>query len=62
MSSVTLSRASGPALLLGAVLVIIGLPLSYVFPPDRPMALAMVRVWTGGSESGTKRCKEVYHG
>lgn len=48
MSSVTLYRASGLALLLGAVLVIIGLPLSFVFPPDSPLALAMIGVWTGG--------------
>jgi hypothetical protein len=48
MSSVTLYRASGLALLLGAVLVIVGLPLSFVFTPDSPMALAMIGVWTGG--------------
>ena len=48
MSSVTLYRASGLALLLGTTLVIIGLPLSFVFPPDSPMALAMVGVWTSG--------------
>ncbi len=49
MSSVTLYRASGLALLLGAVLVIIGLPLSFVFPPDTPIALAMIGVWTSGA-------------
>lgn len=48
MSSTTLYRASGLALLLGAVLVIVGLPLSFVFPPDSPLALAMIGVWTGG--------------
>ena len=48
MSSGTLYRASGLALLLGAVLVIIGLPSSFVFAPDSPMALTMVGVWTGG--------------
>ncbi len=49
MFSVTLYRASGLALLLGAVLVIIGLPLSFVFPPDTPIALAMIGVWTSGA-------------
>src|SRR5690348_5318417 len=49
MSSTTLYRTSGLALLLGAVLVIVGLPMSFfVFPPDSPMALAMVGVWTSG--------------
>ena len=48
MSSTTLYRASGLALLLGALLVIVGLPLSFVFPPDSPLALAMIGVWTGG--------------
>jgi len=43
-----LYRASGLALLLGALLVIVGLPLSFVFPPDSPLALAMIGVWTGG--------------
>ena len=52
MSSATLYRASGLALLVGALLVIIGLPLSIVFPPDNPMALAMVGVWTGGAVLG----------
>ena len=53
MSSVTLYRASGLALLLGALLVIIGLPLSIVlsivFSPDSPMALSMVGLWTSGA-------------
>ena len=48
MSSVTLYRASGLALLLGAALTIIGLPLSFIFQPDSPLALAMIGVWTGG--------------
>jgi hypothetical protein len=48
MSSVTLYRASGLALLLGAALVIIGLPLSFVFTPDSPLALVMIGVWTCG--------------
>jgi hypothetical protein len=48
MSSVTLYRASGLALLLGTVLVVIGLPLSFAFMPDSPLALAMIGVWTGG--------------
>ncbi|PWT78902.1 MAG: hypothetical protein C5B60_00455 [Chloroflexi bacterium] len=48
MSSVTLYRASGLALLLGAALVIIGLPMSFFFTPDSPLALAMIGVWTGG--------------
>lgn len=49
MSSTTLYRASGLALLLGALLVIVGLPLSFfAFPPDSPMALAMIGVWTAG--------------
>jgi hypothetical protein len=48
VSSVTLYRASGVALLLGAALVIVGLPLSFAFTPDSPLALAMIGVWTGG--------------
>jgi hypothetical protein len=48
MSSTMLYRMSGLALLLGAVLVIVGLPLSFVFTPDSPLALAMIGVWTGG--------------
>jgi hypothetical protein len=48
MSSTTLYRASGLALLVGAALVIIGLPLSFVFTPDSPLALFMIGVWTGG--------------
>ena len=49
MSSTMLYRASGLALLLGAVLVIVGLPLSFfAFPPDSPLALAMIGVWTCG--------------
>jgi len=48
MSSVTLYRASGLALLLGTALVIIGLPMSFVFTPDSSLALAMIGVWTCG--------------
>ena len=49
MSSTTLYRASGLALLLGVLLVIVGLPLSFfAFPLDSPLALAMTGVWTAG--------------
>lgn len=48
MSSVTLSRASGLALLLGAALFIIGLALAFVFKADTPFGLAMAGVWTSG--------------
>lgn len=48
MSSVTLYRASGLALLLGAVLFIIGLALAFVFNTDTPLGLAMAGVWTSG--------------
>lgn len=48
MSTVTLYRASGLALLLGAVLILIGLPLSFMFTPDSPLALGMIAVWTCG--------------
>jgi hypothetical protein len=48
MSSVTLYRASGLALLLGAVLFIIGLALAFVFNTDAPLGLAMAWVWTSG--------------
>jgi hypothetical protein len=48
MSSVTLYRASGLALLLGAVLFIIGLALAFVFNTDTPLGLAMAWVWTSG--------------
>jgi hypothetical protein len=48
MSSVTLSRASGLALLLGAALFIIGLALAFVFNTDTPLGLAMAGVWTSG--------------
>ena len=48
MSTVTLSRASGLALLLGAVLFIIGLALAFVFNTDTPLGLAMAGVWTSG--------------
>ena len=48
MSSTTLYRASGLALLLGALLVIIGLPLSFVFMLDSHLSLAMTGVWTAG--------------
>ena len=48
MSSVTLSRASGLALLLGAALFIIGISLAFVFNTDTPLGLAMAGVWTSG--------------
>jgi hypothetical protein len=48
VSSVTLYRASGLSLLLGAALVLIGLPLSFEFTPDSPLALVMIAVWTCG--------------
>lgn len=48
MSSSTLYRASGLALLLGAILVIVGLPLSFVFMLDSPKELAMIGMWTAG--------------
>ena len=49
MSSVTLYRASGLALLLGSVLFIIGVGLSFVFTPDTPLWFVMGGVWTGGA-------------
>ena len=49
MSSVTLYRASGLALLLGAVLLIVGLPSSFVFPPDTPITLVLIGVWISGA-------------
>ena len=48
MSSTTLYRASGLALLLGAVLFIIGYALAFVFNTDTPLGLAMAGVWTSG--------------
>jgi len=48
MSSVTLYRASGLALLLGAVLFLIGYALAFVFNTDTPLGLAMTGVWTSG--------------
>ena len=49
MSSVTLYRASGLALLLGAVLFIIGLPLSVFFQIGTPLELVGTGVWTSGA-------------
>jgi hypothetical protein len=49
MSSVTLYRASGLALLLEPVLFIIGLPLSLVFQTGTPLELVMIGVWTSGA-------------
>ena len=48
MSSVTLSRASGLSLLLGAALFVIGLALAFVFKTDTSLGLAMAGVWTSG--------------
>ena len=48
MSTFTLYRASGLALLLGAVLFIIGLALAFVFNTATPLGLAMAGVWTSG--------------
>jgi hypothetical protein len=48
MSTVTLYRASGLALLLGAVLFLIGYALAFVFNTDTPLGLAMAGVWTSG--------------
>lgn len=48
MSSVTLSRASGLALLLGAALFIIGLALTLVFPPGTPPGIVITSVWASG--------------
>jgi hypothetical protein len=48
MSSLTLYRASGLALLLGAVLFIIGYALAFVFNTDTPLGLVMAGVWTSG--------------
>ncbi|HEU0004269.1 MAG TPA: hypothetical protein VFQ36_25420 [Ktedonobacteraceae bacterium] len=48
MSSVTLYRASGLALLLGAVLFIIGISLAFVSKTDTPPGLVMAGVWTSG--------------
>jgi hypothetical protein len=48
MSTVTLYRASGLALLLGAALFIIGLALALVFKTDTPLGLVMAWVWTSG--------------
>jgi predicted DNA-binding transcriptional regulator len=48
MSSVTLYRASGLALLLGAALVIIGLALATVFKTDTPLGTVMIGVASCG--------------
>ena len=48
MSSVTLSRASGLALLLGAVLFIVGNILSFAGAPLTPLWLVMTGVWISG--------------
>ena len=48
MSSITLYRASGLALLLGAVLFVIGITLAFVFNTDTSLGLAMAGVWTSG--------------
>jgi hypothetical protein len=48
MSSVTLYRASGLALLLGPVLFIIGGILAIVFTPVTPLGLVMIGVGTSG--------------
>ena len=49
MSSVTLYRASGLALMLGSVFFIIGFGLSFVFTPDTPLWFAVTGVWTSGA-------------
>ena len=48
MSSVTLYRASGLALLLGAVLFIVGSILSFAGAPLTPLWLVMTGVWISG--------------
>ena len=48
MSSVTLYRASGLALLLGAVLFIIGSILSFAGAPLTPLWLVMTGLWISG--------------
>ena len=48
MSSVTLYRASGLALLLGAVIFIVGSILSFAFPPITPLWLVMTGMWISG--------------
>jgi hypothetical protein len=48
MSSATLYRVSGLALLLGAMLFLIGYALAFVFNTDTPLGLAMAGVWTSG--------------
>ena len=48
MSSVTLSRASGLALLLGAVLFIVGSILSFAWTPLTPLWLVMTGLWISG--------------
>src|SRR5215469_3814551 len=48
MSSVTLYRASGLALLLGAVLFIVGNILSFAGAPLTPLWLVMTGVWISG--------------
>jgi hypothetical protein len=48
MSSVTLYRASGLALLLGGALFVTGITLALVFNTDTPLGLVMAWVWTSG--------------
>ena len=52
MSSVTLYRASGLALLLGAVLFIVGSILSFAGAPLTPLWLIMTGVWMSGMVLG----------
>lgn len=48
MTSITLYRASGLALLVGALLFIIGLTLAFVFNTGTSLGLSMAWVWTSG--------------
>ena len=48
MSSVTLYRASGLALLLGAVIWIVGSILSFAWTPITPLWLVMTGLWISG--------------
>lgn len=52
MSSVTLYRASGLALLLGAVLFIVGSILSFAGAPLTPIWLVATGVWISGMVLG----------
>jgi hypothetical protein len=52
MSSVTLYRASGLALLLGAVLFIVGSILSFAGVPLTPIWLVATGVWISGMVLG----------